>query len=279
MATTTRTPADRYRARLEQMAGRVRDTAANLEEQVRTPTGGEAGGGIGNVPMHLGDVGTAAFTQELSATLLENEAYIRDEVTAALGRLDAGTFGRCERCGTAVPDERLDALPYTRFCTPCAAETNAGVAVNLNVGRPPARGDEYSRPDGDPETGETPRTGERSDSRDRLFTDLEPAAADAEHTGDVHAAGTAGGGTAVGGLAGTNVADGDPDAAGLEDAMGSGNFDADLDADDPRTDGYGGSAGGAVGGTPAGKRARGGRTHGGTSPRPGASDAQSGRTA
>ena len=76
---------------------------------------------------------------------------------------------------------------------------------------------------------------------------------------DSHAAGTPGGGTAVGGLAGTNIGDGDPSDAGLEHAMGSGNFDAAIEEDDAETSTYSGPSGGAVGGTPAGKRVAGGK--------------------
>src|SRR5580704_2860391 len=43
---------------------------------------------------------------------------------------------------------------------------------------------------------------------------------------DWHATGTPGGGLATGGLAGTNVGDGDPDNADLENAMGSGIHDS-----------------------------------------------------
>jgi len=95
------------------------------------------------------------------------------------------------------------------------------------------------------------------------MTDLgwseDPAEAEAEDRGarDPHAAGTPGGGTAHGGLAGTNVGDGSPDNADLEDALGSGIHDtADEERSGPP---YAGPAGGAVGGTPAEKRARGGR--------------------
>ena len=46
------------------------------------------------------------------------------------------------------------------------------------------------------------------------------AGAARRNQGDVHAAGTAGGGTAEGGLAGTNIGEGDPNNADLEDATG-----------------------------------------------------------
>lgn len=263
----TREQLDKYRGTLQNMLPRIEETAARLEDEARTGVGGDAGGNLSNAPMHLGDLGSAVYTQELNATLLENEAYLRDEVRAALGRIDAGTFGRCENCGTDIPPERLDILPYVRYCVPCAESIQDGPAVNINVGRPQTWIDPA-----DPRGGDSPgRMPETSDF-------------DTQSIGDVHAAGTPGGGTAVGGLAGTTVGDGSPDDADLNDALGSGNFDVALAADDPiagdeatgEPDAYGGPTGGAVGGTPAGKRARGGRTGGGLEPRPGKGDSPTG---
>ncbi len=84
---------------------------------------------------------------------------------------------------------------------------------------------------------------------------------------DPHAAGTPGGGTASGGLAGSNRGAGDPDESALEAALGSGIHDsAGEEAEEP---GYAGPSGGAVGGTPAEGRARGGHTGGGLRPEEG----------
>lgn len=38
------------------------------------------------------------------------------EVRGALGRLDKGSFGRCEYCGRPIDDGRLHAVPATRRC-------------------------------------------------------------------------------------------------------------------------------------------------------------------
>ena len=73
--------------------------------------------------------------------------------------------------------------------------------------------------------------------------------------GDVHAAGTAGGGTAVGGLAGSNEGNGDPVIVEVDEATASGSFDVEDDRTDNRTP-LSGFTGGAVGGTPARKRAK-----------------------
>jgi RNA polymerase-binding transcription factor DksA len=132
----TRQETNAYRDGLRALALRLGSTVAGLEEGVRKPTSGQASGGLSNAPLHPGDNGTDAFHQELDATLLENEAFIRDEVAAALERLKQGTFGTCENCGREIVRERLEVLPYVRYCTPCASRLQAGRAVNLNDGRP-----------------------------------------------------------------------------------------------------------------------------------------------
>jgi DnaK suppressor protein len=42
------------------------------------------------------------------------------QIEAALGRMEAGTYGRCEGCGARLPLARLEALPYARWCVTCA---------------------------------------------------------------------------------------------------------------------------------------------------------------
>jgi RNA polymerase-binding transcription factor DksA len=50
----------------------------------------------------------------------------RTQVTAALGRIDAGTYGRCIDCGAALPDERLDARPEAARCVKDQARAENG---------------------------------------------------------------------------------------------------------------------------------------------------------
>ena len=44
------------------------------------------------------------------------------DIDQALERLDAGTYGRCLICGTAIPSERLEAVPWAALCVPCSAK-------------------------------------------------------------------------------------------------------------------------------------------------------------
>ena len=45
----------------------------------------------------------------------------RAEVTSALERIDAGTYGICEKCGRPIDIERLEALPSVGLCVTCKA--------------------------------------------------------------------------------------------------------------------------------------------------------------
>jgi RNA polymerase-binding transcription factor DksA len=51
----------------------------------------------------------------------------------ALGRVAAGAFGRCEQCGTAIPEVLLAAAPESRYCPRCAAAA-VGTAVTGTMG-------------------------------------------------------------------------------------------------------------------------------------------------
>ncbi|RKN37969.1 TraR/DksA family transcriptional regulator [Micromonospora endolithica] len=56
---------------------------------------------------------------QLTALLAGARERIAD-VDDALRRVDAATYGVCERCGRPIGDERLAARPFARFCMACA---------------------------------------------------------------------------------------------------------------------------------------------------------------
>ena len=44
------------------------------------------------------------------------------QIEAALGRIEAGTFGLCQNCGKPIAPERLEALPWAVDCIDCHAK-------------------------------------------------------------------------------------------------------------------------------------------------------------
>jgi RNA polymerase-binding protein DksA len=65
---------------------------------------------------HLGDMATAMLDREIDYGIEENVVHALEAIDAALGRIDDGTFGICERCGKPIGLERLEALPYVTLC-------------------------------------------------------------------------------------------------------------------------------------------------------------------
>jgi DnaK suppressor protein len=69
----------------------------------------------------VGDGTTAAVERlNLVGTARELEAMLRD-VDRALVKLEEGTYGICDRCGKLIPEERLEARPWSVLCIDCAA--------------------------------------------------------------------------------------------------------------------------------------------------------------
>jgi RNA polymerase-binding protein DksA len=65
------------------------------------------------------DTGTKTFEREQEITLANNLRERVGQVERALDRLDDGQYGWCERCGNAIPVERLAAFPSATLCVTC----------------------------------------------------------------------------------------------------------------------------------------------------------------
>jgi DnaK suppressor protein len=103
---------DDIRARLEDERGLVE---RQLAEQGASP------GGDVEVAVDEGFADSAQATMERShqLALIEKLRDQHEEIAAALGRIESGTYGRCERCGRQIDEERLEAIPTSRLCVSC----------------------------------------------------------------------------------------------------------------------------------------------------------------
>jgi RNA polymerase-binding transcription factor DksA len=103
-----------YRRRLEAELAELRGQRADLEESTEASLA-DATGEVG-FDEEFADAGSFTFERERDLSLVDNAKDLIDKVEHALGRIDAGKFGRCEACGGAIEAERLDALPYATLC-------------------------------------------------------------------------------------------------------------------------------------------------------------------
>ena len=52
-----------------------------------------------------------------------------EEIDEALGRIEDGTYGQCERCGKPIDEERLKAMPTARYDEQCQAAIEAAQGI------------------------------------------------------------------------------------------------------------------------------------------------------
>ena len=67
----------------------------------------------------LGDQANTAYNREFFFELGNGDRRLLRDVVSALQKLEDGAFGACERCGEAISEKRLEALPFARYCIDC----------------------------------------------------------------------------------------------------------------------------------------------------------------
>jgi DnaK suppressor protein len=68
------------------------------------------------------EAGSMKFEYEKELSLERNTVDLLHKVENALKRIDEGTYGTCESCGSEIPLARLEVLPYATMCVTCAAK-------------------------------------------------------------------------------------------------------------------------------------------------------------
>lgn len=96
----------------------VGDIAA-LEGEALKKSRQDASGDLSNMPIHMADIGSDNFEQELMVGLMENDEGALRDIDDALDKIERGVFGHCESCSTKIGSARIRAIPYARLCIEC----------------------------------------------------------------------------------------------------------------------------------------------------------------
>jgi len=108
-------------ARLETDRAETLRRIAELEREFGGIVASSAAGSAGGDDEHDPEGATVAFERQHIAALLEQAREHLAAIEAAVGKLDAGTYGRCDTCGGPIGAERLAARPAALTCVRCAA--------------------------------------------------------------------------------------------------------------------------------------------------------------
>ncbi|HEV3142987.1 MAG TPA: TraR/DksA C4-type zinc finger protein [Gemmataceae bacterium] len=120
----TTTEVTAYREQLKNMIDRLqfershlRQTVLHMAEEDDVPE---------QEPFHsLDDNRHETADGEVALSVLGTEEDLLTECSAALKRIEAGTFGQCECCRRPISQKRLHTMPYVRQCIHCARQPDS----------------------------------------------------------------------------------------------------------------------------------------------------------
>jgi DnaK suppressor protein len=109
----------KQRQRLLDLRDELVDAMSGMTGEIRNaPEGSEASGS----GMHQGDAGSDAYDRDFALSVLAKEQDALYEIEQALRRIDRGAYGICEMSGKAIPQARLEAIPFARLTVECQAQ-------------------------------------------------------------------------------------------------------------------------------------------------------------
>jgi DnaK suppressor protein len=113
------TGARRIEALKHLLAKERAETLARVKELMR-----EQARNGGQPPADEMDVARSLSEVDTHAALFDRAWERLSAIDAAIGRLGAGVYGTCARCGDEIPLARLQVIPFAQYCVDCQNEAN-----------------------------------------------------------------------------------------------------------------------------------------------------------
>jgi RNA polymerase-binding transcription factor DksA len=94
---------DRLRELREQIMDSRRTLASDAKEERSTYS------------VHMADAASDTYDSDWALSMLSSDQNALYEIEQAINRIENGAFGTCELTGKPIEEERLTAIPWTRF--------------------------------------------------------------------------------------------------------------------------------------------------------------------
>lgn len=111
----TKKELDELRVTLEAEREQLRKQLATIEENSFAATQSDISGEVA-FDDESAEGGTATFERERDLSIENNVRDLMQKIDRALEKMEAGTYGICERCGKPIEKARVKALPYVSLC-------------------------------------------------------------------------------------------------------------------------------------------------------------------
>jgi RNA polymerase-binding transcription factor DksA len=111
----TKKELDELRERLLAEKVELEEQLTTLEENTFAASQSDISGEVA-FDDETADAGTATFERERDLSIENNVRDLLAKIDRAMRRMDAGTYGLCDRCGKPIEKARIKALPYVDLC-------------------------------------------------------------------------------------------------------------------------------------------------------------------
>lgn len=115
-----------FRIALESLRARLRGDVSTMADAALRKTRSESSGDLSSMPIHMADIGSDAYEQEFTLSLMATEEETLELVEQALDRIRGRCYGLCEECGGVIAKKRLEAIPFASMCIRCAEKMESG---------------------------------------------------------------------------------------------------------------------------------------------------------
>ncbi len=75
---------------------------------------------------HLAETAAVTLDREIDLTLEENARAAIAQIDRALLKLETGSYGVCDKCGSIIGEERLKVAPFVTLCIDCKRREERG---------------------------------------------------------------------------------------------------------------------------------------------------------
>ena len=118
---------ERFKQMLLEKRREILRNVSEIEDEALKKSRLDASGDLSSMPIHMADLGTDNYEQELVLGLMDSERKLLREIDEALQRIEEGTYGICEGTGKPIPKARLQAQPWAKYCVEYARMLEQGL--------------------------------------------------------------------------------------------------------------------------------------------------------
>ena len=82
---------------------------------------------------HPADIGEEIANKEKGMALKNHQMTVISNIEQALNKIDDGSFGVCLNCKEDISQERLEAIPYAKYCIKCQDDLGEGIQSTKSI--------------------------------------------------------------------------------------------------------------------------------------------------